>query len=132
MLNKINKVAVGQEYFKRKIYRKIADWFKDWIKKYHVDTVNEMILNDEYIVSEIEEELINSIDRKQIEKYMDEIEYYKSSMTQRDKENLIKVIYFNLPQYRDAFDSNKTWLENQVKQALIAFDSYIFKVKNNL
>jgi len=123
------KLGIGQEYFKRKLFRQIVEWFKDFINSYSVEEITENILNNRYIVKNVENDLLKNFSKENIIKYLPEIELYSNSMTEDNKITLIKMIYNNLPEYREVFSKNQGWLSNQVRQALIAFDSYIIKIK---
>jgi len=131
-LNDDVKQTIGQEYFKRKFFRQISIWFKDLISSYPREKMGDMILKNKFLVQEIETYLTTSFDKKQIVKYISHIETYCNSLTNDNKIELTKMIYYNLPEYRKELDDNKEWLENQVKQALIALDSYVIKVKNDI
>lgn len=131
-LNDDVKQTIGQEYFKRKFFRQISIWFKDLISSYPREQMGDMILKNKFLVQEIETYLTTSFDKKQIVKYISHIETYCNSLTNDNKIELTKMIYYNLPEYRKELDDNKEWLENQVKQALIALDSYVIKVKNDI
>lgn len=126
------KQTIGQEYFKRKFFRQISIWFKDLISSYPHEQMGDMISKNKFLVQEIETYLAASFDKKQIVKYISHIEIYCNSLTNDNKIELTKMIYYNLPEYRKELDNNKEWLENQVKQALIALDSYVIKVKNDI
>lgn len=126
------KITVGQEYFKRKIFRKMAEWFRIWITQYPSEVVMEMIRTNQSIIDDLEKELMKKFPKEKVAKYLNEIELYKNSITVQDKDTLMKMIYFRLPEYRDVFNENQSWINEQVKQSLIEFDSYIYKVKHDL
>lgn len=124
------KLSIGQEYFKRKIFRNIATWFKSFLDKYTSEQISNMIIENRFIIDDIEDDLLNTFPKEKILNHINEIQAYRNSMTYEDKENLAKMIYYQLPEYRDLLKSNPKWLNEYIKQALIAFDSYIFKIKS--
>lgn len=131
-LTKEMQGLVGQEYFKRKIFRKIAEWFKEWLKKYPPEQIKEKIAKNQFIIEDLEKELIKMYPKNTIIQYLPEIELYKSSITEQDKHTITKMVYFQLPEYRDELSKNHVWLNYQIMQLLIAFDSYIFKIKQEV
>lgn len=123
------KQSLGQEYFKRKFFRQVSVWFKDFICSYQYEDMANMILKNKFLVKEIEEYLTKSFDKQQIIKYLSHIEIYCNSLTDQNKIELTRMIHYHLPEYRKEFEDNKKWLENQVRLALIALDSYVIKIK---
>lgn len=135
MFNKINdetKSIIGQEYFKRKLYRKISEWFSSYLKKYDISYISNVILEKRYLNKDIEIEILNIIPKDNIIKYINEIEEYKASITPDDIQKLIKMIYFHIPEYREALEKSPNWLSEQVTQILIAFDMQIYKAKKEI
>jgi hypothetical protein len=126
------KAIIGQEYFKRKIFRRIAEWFSDCLKKYPAGQITKIIKEGKFITDDLEDEIPNIISKEHIIKYMNEITVYRSSMTPEDYKSLIKMIYFHIPEHRRALEENKDWLNEQVIFALCAFDNHVLQIKNEI
>lgn len=132
VLDNIIKTGIGQEYFKRKIFRQLTAWFKEFLDAYQMEELSEKITDNYLIVKDIEKYLLETFSPEQIHKYLPEIELYHNSMTEENKVSLTRMIYVNLSEYRELFEKNQKWLSEQVQQTLIAIDSYLIKIKTEL
>lgn len=129
----INKKQIGAEYFKQKVFRAIAKWFREFVMtKYSSDDFITIVKENKPVVVELQDYLLKTFTQEQIKGSANDISKYISSVTESDINNLAKKIYFQIPEYRPYFDKNKQWLIHNTKEALIAFDSFVYKLKNNI